>query len=408
MIPEYHLTSMRVQLWSYNYAPEPTGIGPMSRVWAEGLRDLGHDVEIVAAHPHYPSPNWGTKLSPYRELRDGISVLRLPLWVGRATAAERYRQELTFMAAQFAALPLLGQPDVLVSGSPSFPALLPAMVNARLRRRPWLLWLHDILPDGAVATGLVEDGPALRCARRLERAAYAAAQHIVVPSSVFAANLSAKGVPASKIRLIHYPATRSPLSLPLRARASPTPRLLAMGNIGHSQGLGPLVHAFEQDSALEGAAVRFVITGDGVAAPELRAQIRSDRVEMPGLVDDDRLERELEQATLAVVSQRHGGAEFNIPSKLMNFMAYGLPILAAVDPRGEVARIVVESRAGWVVDSRRPELFPALVRDLLSKPEELARRGRLAERYAADRFSLAAFARRFDDVLTAAPEPQTA
>lgn len=28
--------SLRVQLWSYNYDPEPTGIGPVSRVLAEG------------------------------------------------------------------------------------------------------------------------------------------------------------------------------------------------------------------------------------------------------------------------------------------------------------------------------------------------------------------------------------
>ena len=95
---------------------------------------------------------------------------------------ERYRQELTFMAAQFAALPALGRPDVVVSASPSFPALLPAMVNARARRMPWVLWLHDILPDGAASTGLVDDSsPVIKAARQLERAAYRDADRIVVP-----------------------------------------------------------------------------------------------------------------------------------------------------------------------------------------------------------------------------------
>ena len=60
---------LRVQLWSYNYDPEPTGIAPVSKVCAEGLRDRGHDVEVVAAHPHYPEPAWGNRLVPYRETR---------------------------------------------------------------------------------------------------------------------------------------------------------------------------------------------------------------------------------------------------------------------------------------------------------------------------------------------------
>src|ERR1700716_3616069 len=163
--------SLRVQLWSYNYDPEPTGIGPVSRVLAEGLRDLGHRVDVVAAHPHYPEPMWGARRLPYRETRNGIEVLRLPLWVGRATTAERYRQELTYMASQFDALPALGRPDVVVSASPSFPALLPAIVNARVRRVPWLLWLLDVLPDGAASTGLVESGGVVALARWPRRAA---------------------------------------------------------------------------------------------------------------------------------------------------------------------------------------------------------------------------------------------
>ncbi len=205
---------MRIQLWSYNYDPEPTGIGIVSTVWARGLRDRGHDVEIVAAHPHYPGPRWGTRLLPYREVRDGIGVLRLPLWIGRASAAERYRQELTFMTAQTAATPFLPRPDVIVSASPSFPALLPAIWNVRARRVPWVLWLHDLLPDGAAATGLVDDGGVvIELARRLERAAYRAADRIVVLSRAFTANLISKGVPEKKIELIYDPATRVPRAL---------------------------------------------------------------------------------------------------------------------------------------------------------------------------------------------------
>jgi colanic acid biosynthesis glycosyl transferase WcaI len=391
---------VRIQLWSYNYDPEPTGIGPVSKVWAEGLRDRGHVIDVVAAHPHYPEPKWGTKLVPYREDRNGIPVLRLPLWIGRDSAAERYRQELTFMAAQFAALPALGRPDVVVSASPSFPALLPGIANSRLRRAPWVVWLHDILPDGAASTGLVDEtSPVIKAARRLERAAYREADNIVVLSSAFTRNLVAKGVPESKIELIYDPATRTPSAEPSGERKAKPARLLSMGNIGFSQGLEPLVAAFEASDALRAREVDFVITGNGMAAEDVRAAITSDRVRMLGVVDDDELERQLQESSIAFVSQDYAGAEFNIPSKIMNFMAYGLPVLAAVNPAGEVAKIVEESGAGWVVDSSKPETFPARLAELLDDPAEVERRGRASYAYAQQHFTQAGFAQRFEESL---------
>jgi colanic acid biosynthesis glycosyl transferase WcaI len=396
-----HEDPLRIQLWSYNYAPEPTGIGPVSTVWAEGLRDRGHQVEVVAAHPHYPEPSWGRRVLPYREIRNSIPVLRLPLWIGRASASERYRQELSFMTAQLAAIPALSRPDVMVAVSPSFPALVPAILNARARRLPWILWLHDILPDGAAASGLVEEGsPVVRAARRLERVAYREADRIVVLSRAFTTNLERKGVATSKIQLIYDPATRVPRGSISDPEAASSPaRILSMGNIGYSQGLAPLVAAFEASEEMARREVRLVITGNGVAADEVRREIRSERVEMLGVVDDDRLEQELRSATIAFVSQHYSGAEFNIPSKIMNFMAYGRPVLAAVNPEGEVASIIEEAGAGWVTDSSRPETFPEQVARILDAPDDIARHAASALEYAQRHFSQAGFAEKFDDAL---------
>ncbi len=389
---------LKIQLWSYNFDPEPTGIGIVSTVCAHGLRDLGHEVEVVAAHPHYPEPVWGNRILPYRELRDGIRILRLPLWIGRASTAARYRQELSFLAAQSAATPFLPSPDVLVSASPSFPALLPAVINVRARKVPWILWLHDLLPDGAMATGLVDEASiVLRLSRRLERSAYRTADRIVVLSRAFTENLVAKGVPREKIDLIYDPATRIPIKHAQPHVRAAGLRILAMGNIGYSQGLTSLVTALE---ACPDLRFKLVITGAGVAADEARAQIRTDRIEMVGMVSDEHLERELAAADIALVSQSYQGAEFNIPSKLMNFMAYGLPVLAAVNPDGEVARLVRDSGAGWVVDASHPERLPEELRRLYDAGAgEVGTRADAARRYADRHFTQAGFTARFEEAL---------
>jgi colanic acid biosynthesis glycosyl transferase WcaI len=117
------------------------------------------------------------------------------------------------------------------------------------------------------------------------------------------------------------------------------------------------------------------------------------------MVEDSRLEQELQDADIGLVSQRHEGSEFNIPSKLMNFMAYGLPVLAAVNPAGEVARLVRESDAGWVVDSSDPSAFPREVTRLGTARHELAERGAAARRFAERHFTQRGFAARFEQTL---------
>ncbi len=398
----------RLQLWSYNYDPEPTGIAPVNTRAAGLLRDRGWEVEVVTAHPHYPEPRWGTRRLPYRETRDGIRLLRLPLWIGRGSAAERLRQEASYAAALLAAVPLLGRPlmgkpDVILAASPSFPALLPAVVSAKARRIPIVLRLHDLLPDGATASGLLEEGDAvLRASRWLERSAYAAAERIVVLSAPWTDNLVAKGVDRSKIELIYDPASRGVPADPPEYTAEGPAQVLCMGNIGFTQGMKPLVRAFEASSPMRELDVRLLITGSGVAAEETRDEIRSERVEMPGLVDDDTLEQALGRATLGLVSQSYEGTEFNLPSKLWNYMAYGLPVIAAVNPRGEVARIVELAGAGWVADSSDPDSIPRVIAAALQDPGELRERGRAAYDYARSNLSLQAFGDQLDATLRAA------
>ncbi|MBO0769038.1 MAG: glycosyltransferase family 4 protein [Solirubrobacterales bacterium] len=393
---------MKIQLWSYNYAPEPTGIAPLSTVWAHAMTARGHDVQVVAAHPHYPEPVWEMPLRPRRGRLDGIPTVRLPLWAGRGSTAARLRQELTFTAALAAAAPLLDKPDVIVAVSPSFPALSVAMANARLRRIPWVMWLQDILPDGAAATGLIDEGALLGAARRFELSAYRDAARVVVISDSFAENLEAKGVPPEHLARIYNPASQ-PVQPTSAATRETDPRLvLTMGNVGHTQNLVEVVRAFEGSERLKALGARFVIAGDGVAGDDVRAAIQTDRVEITGVVGEDRLKALLSKASVAVVSQSYQGRDFNVPSKLMNFMGYGLATVAAVRPDSEVAKLINNSGGGWVADGTPGNTFAETLIKALEQPDERDARALNAQDFARMNFTPEWSAAQFEDVLLAA------
>lgn len=390
---------MRIQLWSYNYDPEPSGIAPLSGVWARAMQAHGHDVQVIAAHPHYPQPQWGRRIKPYREMRDGIPVLRLPLWIGRGTALQRMRQEATYTTAMSLAAPTLKTPDVIVAVSPSFPALVPAMANARARRIPWVLWLQDILPDGATVTGILEEGRVVRFARRLERTAYKSAAKIVVISDSFKDNLRGKGVDEAKLVRSYNPASRPILDAMRDPSAIEPGAVLTMGNIGHSQNLVNVVRSFEDSPELAKLGARFVLAGDGEAGREVRDAIRTDRVHVTGMVSSEPLERELRRAAVAVVSQGYEGIDFNVPSKLMNFMAYGIPTVASVRADSEVARIIHASGGGWVTDSADTRQLASKLAEVLKDGTARERCGASALAFAQQQFSPEQTAERFQDTL---------
>jgi colanic acid biosynthesis glycosyl transferase WcaI len=386
------LGTMKIQLWSYNYAPEPTGIAPVSTAWAKELHARGHEVTVVAAHPHYPTPKWGKSFRPRREVIDGITVIRLPLWIGRASGFQRVRQDASFALAMIAALPFLPKCDRVVAVSPSFPALAAAIINRAVRRVRWILWLQDILPDGATTTGMLEDGTLVRLSRKLELASYRSADRIAVISETFRENLLEKEVPNEKIVRVFNPPTLSAAVDAAPSVERIQGRVIVIGNIGHSQGLDRVVEAFGNSAPLEALGAELIITGTGVAADDVKAKITNDRVKMLGLLSEDELRSELAKASLALVTQRADIAEFNLPSKVTNYFDNGLPIFACVNPSSETASLIEQSDSGWVSSSGEMETFGERLASALEDSEVLKTRGAAGAEFARTKMSVGALA----------------
>jgi glycosyltransferase involved in cell wall biosynthesis len=99
------------------------------------------------------------------------------------------------------------------------------------------------------------------------------------------------------------------------------------------------------------------------------------------------------------VSQRADVTEFNLPSKLMNYMSYGVPVIASVRPDSETAKIVATSGAGWVTDARHPHEFAALAARVLADDVALRRAQAAGRAFAREHFEPATVARRFEAIL---------
>ncbi len=120
---------MNVDLVSANFWPEPTGIGPYAKAYADLLHDAGHEITAVCAYPHYPQ--WRARESDDRALP--YVVHRCRAWVpAQPTAARRALFEASFAGSAYRRLRALEPHDLALAVSPSVGG---AVAAARWRRR---------------------------------------------------------------------------------------------------------------------------------------------------------------------------------------------------------------------------------------------------------------------------------
>lgn len=116
--------------------------------------------------------------------------------------------------------------------------------------------------------------------------------------------------------------------------------------------------------------------------------------------------RRVAAADIGVVTLTPEGANVCLPSKTYALLAAGVAVLAVAPRDSDLARIVRETGAGWVVDNATPEARAGagergadLIRRLVHAPDEVSRCRRAARHAAVTRFGRRAIAERWRSLL---------
>lgn len=386
---------LRILLLGWNYAPEVAGIGPYTTELAEGLVDRGHKVTAVTSFPLYPE--WRLRPGSQHILRweslNGVSVRRGWVHVPRrrsATSRILFDSSVAGMAL-LNALPMR-ELDVVICVLPPLQLALAGLAVARLHRVPTVLHLQDIVPDLAVASGMVAaNSLAIRIATRLESFVYARATRISVITLGFRSNLLAKGVPDRKLEMLpnwpRFPDTvvsvdrqrvRARLGLPAESFL-----VLHAGNMGEKQALDRVVAAAAE--MVDGGDVHFALVGDGQARSGLEAAATERGLKnLSFLPLQDDLFSLLRAADALLMTQRPELVDSVVPSKLLTYMTSARPVVASVNPHSETARIVGEAGCGLLVDPLEPSSLARGIRALQALPEaELTELGESGRRFVS-------------------------
>ena len=345
---------MRILINSINYHPELTGIGKYTGEMAEWLLARGCEVRVITAPPYYPA--WKISrgysgLAYRREQLNGITVFRCPLWVPRHPSGIKRILHLAIFA--LASLPvllwhgLIWRPNLVFVIEPPLFCAFGAITAGKLSGGDTWLHVQDFEVDAAFSLGILQRKQMRKMIQSVERWLMCSFGRVSTISGRMLERLDAKCVPKERQVLFENwvdldqikplddtSALRRELRVPEGATI-----LLYSGNMGKKQGLELVIDAAK--ILCRRADLFFVLCGDGVARTELeRMSLGCTNIMFVPLQPLDRLNELLNLADIHLLPQRAGVEDLVMPSKLINMLASGRPVIATAGVGSQVENIV--------------------------------------------------------------------
>src|SRR6202451_4175301 len=175
-------------------APPQPRLSTLAAAWAAG----GDNVTVLTGMPNHPTgvlPPEYRHAVRRREQRDGYRVVRT--WLYATPNEGVLRKTLCHLSFMVSSVVLggwaCGRTDTVVVSSPTFFSIGSAWLLARLKRARLVVEVRDLWPAIFTELGVLTNRRVIGLLERLELAAYAAADEIVVVSEGFRANLRERG-----------------------------------------------------------------------------------------------------------------------------------------------------------------------------------------------------------------------
>jgi glycosyltransferase involved in cell wall biosynthesis len=358
----------------------------------------GHSVTVVSGQIGYmqrdqPALPWYRRLI-LREKDGAVKVIRT------YTYSELHRSYLgrliSFLSFSVTApigLLLAEKPDVVLASSPPIFPMLPVWIICKLLGIPLVFEVRDLWPESAVQIGILRNRTLIRVMSWMERLLYDKATRIVTLTQGIRDDIHRRGWPADKLEVITcgidmqmlYPDAEAGVEIRHDFGWVGRNIILYFGAMGEANNLDVVIDAAvhcQDESTL------FLLIGDGMKRASLEqriAELKINNVQLLAPVSKSQARGFINAADICLVTLQDiplfKGA---IPTKLLDYMACGRPVLCGVG--GEAAEVVNNAQAGFVFQPNNSEQLSLLIAELMGNEAMRSKMGRSGAQYVKTNF----------------------
>lgn len=330
---------------------------------ARCLKQQGHDVEVLTGKPNYPEGKffngykaWGVTIESWK----GIPIYRIPVLArGSKSAVKLALNYLSFIVSGVLFAPWIVRKmhyDIIFVYAPSpIFQVIPASFLGWLKGVPVVLWVQDLWPQSAEATGYIKSPLLLKFLRKFVCFTYSHTDLILVQSKSFikpvadlAQNIPIEYYPNSVEKEFYTPKN---VVVPEINSLKSGFTVLFAGNIGVAQSMETIVAAAERLRVYP--EIKIVILGSGSKFDWVQKYVADKKLSnlyLEGRYPVEVMPALMRQASaLLVTLTKQPIFELTIPSKIQAYLAVGKPIIACLN--GEGAKIITEANAGVAVSA---------------------------------------------------------
>ena len=349
---------MRFLLACMQFPTEP-GHSYLTTELALALRDAGHEVEVL--HLDWNAEPQAAEDAP--RVWNGVRVVRCtPRFFGGLGRLARHASKFVLSgrhAARVARRSLeLERIDVFITWAPvlAFSPVMRMVRRAGVVHRQLIIW--DFFPDHYHQIGRIPAGPPYWIAKAWEQRLMQdfTAVLCTLPQNAAYLRRAFRTPPGQKVLVTPIwtdvtPAPDADREAVRRKHGLPENGAIAVfgGNIVEGRGFDQMLAAAEA-AARAGSELRLLFVGEGRLAPKVRAKAGAcgNVLWRPPMPRQAYLEL-LGACDVGLVATVPGVTSFSIPSKTLDYLRAGLPVVVAIEPGNEFAAVLERYGVGRTV-----------------------------------------------------------
>ena len=397
----------RLLLISYNFYPEPTGIGKYNGEMISWFVSKGYDCTVITSYPYYPY--WKIQ-EPYFKKRfwytteesvdsksgGSLRIYRCPQYVpAKPSGVKRIILDLSFLFS--AAIPLIRllfskKIDYVLTIAPSFQIGLLGVLFRKFQQSKFLYHIQDLQIEAAQDLKMIKSPKVINLLFKIENYILNRSDLISTISPGMVSKVKSK----TKKDVLLFPNWTDTNSFyPIKNKTNlkkefsylPSDKIvLYSGAIGEKQGLDAILNIADQLRNV--TDLKFIICGSGPYKKELQnlaGQLKLQNVNFMPLQDHSKFNDFLNLADIHLVIQKASASDLVMPSKLTTILAVGGLAIITANPGSGLYSLVKENNIGVLAKAENADsLKECILRVISGDYSEIAGNAR---KYAEDYLS---------------------